>query len=213
MARRVGGARDVDLMRRALILKGGAALCGLPFAGAAITSNFSLFKGFQSSPFVMGVASGDPTSDGVVLWTRLAMPQSDPADSAHARINVGWELAADDRFTKIVKRGAATASAEWGHAIHVEVSGLEPDRWYWYRFHAGNADSPRAGRARCRGPARAPIACGSRSVPASTSNRGCSPRTGTWPPKISTWSFTWATTSTKDRARPIASGCTKAPSS
>ena len=66
---------------------------------------------------------------------------------APERIDVQWELAADESFSKVVARGVAPASPQLGHSVHVEVDGLEPDRWYWYRFRAGDAESP-IGRTR-----------------------------------------------------------------
>jgi alkaline phosphatase D len=133
--------RDDNLLsRRTLLVKGGAALCGLPLAGLP-------FRRFQASPFGLGVSSGDPTADGVVLWTRLLPQAVDARGMAPARVDVAWELAADDRLSKIVRRGVAEATPAWGHSVHVEVNGLDPDRWYWYRFRAGDAWSP-TGRTR-----------------------------------------------------------------
>ena len=101
---------------------------------------------FTADPFTLGVASGDPSPDGFVLWTRLA---PDPLNGGGIADDVGvrWEIASDDAFRQVVRSGTATASAELAHSVHVEVSGLEADRWYWYRFSAGDAESP-AGRAR-----------------------------------------------------------------
>ncbi len=101
---------------------------------------------FSADPFTLGVASGDPSPDGFVLWTRLA---PDPLNGGGIAddVAVRWEIASDDAFRQVVRSGTATASAELAHSVHVEVSGLEADRWYWYRFSAGDAESP-AGRAR-----------------------------------------------------------------
>jgi alkaline phosphatase D len=60
---------------------------------------------------------------------------------------VGWEVADDEGFGKIVRRGESIAVPQLVHSVHVEVDGLEPDRWYWYRFHVGDETSP-VGRAR-----------------------------------------------------------------
>jgi alkaline phosphatase D len=92
----------------------------------------------------LGVASGTPSHQGVVLWTRLASmrPSSLPQD-----ITVHWELAHDAQFQRMVQTGQANAPAALGHAVHVEVQGLEPDRWYHYRFQVGGAVSP-VGRTR-----------------------------------------------------------------
>jgi alkaline phosphatase D len=98
---------------------------------------------FERNPFTLGVASGYPTPDGVVLWTRLGLP----ADAAKGTVGVGWEVAADDAFRNIVRRGKESAAPRWAHSVHVEVAGLEPARPYFYRFHAGGAVSP-TGRTR-----------------------------------------------------------------
>lgn len=98
----------------------------------------------QHDPFALGVASGDPTPDGVVLWTRLLPTQhgdlSDP-------FTVRWELADDPAFRRIVQRGQATALPALGHSVHVELTGLAPARWYHYRFMLGDAISA-TGRTR-----------------------------------------------------------------
>jgi alkaline phosphatase D len=90
---------------------------------------------FVSNPFQLGVASGDPAPDGVVLWTRLM------GEGLNAPVPVQWTVAADDRCTKVVKQGTATASPELVHSVHVEVNGLKPNRDYWYRFTAGGETS------------------------------------------------------------------------
>ena len=100
---------------------------------------------FTAHPFSLGVASGDPLPDGVVLWTRLAPePSVSGGGMGPEPIEVDWELATDERFTRIVKRGSSTARAESVHAVHVEVDGLGPDRVYWYRFIAGGEASEAA---------------------------------------------------------------------
>jgi alkaline phosphatase D len=101
----------------------------------------------RENPFDLGIASGDPLPDGVVLWTRLARAVlSDVTDPARPA-PVDWEMASDEAFGRIVKRGTALALPALGHAVHAEVNGLEPGREYWYRFRAGGVASP-AGRTR-----------------------------------------------------------------
>ncbi|HTE47112.1 MAG TPA: alkaline phosphatase D family protein [Gemmatimonadaceae bacterium] len=98
---------------------------------------------FADDPFSLGVASGDPTPTGGVLWTRLAPRPLEPdGGMGGARTAVNWQLADDDKFTRIVKQGRATAAPELGHSVHVDVDGLTPDRWYFYRFTSGEAMSP-----------------------------------------------------------------------
>ena len=137
-------SRSVD---RRLFLSYLASLSAIPLmdrVGLSQTSNQS----FADYPFRLGVASGDPSHEGTVLWTRLA-PQ--PLESGFGMspepIEVAWELADDEKFANVRKRGIATATSQLGHSVHVEVGGLQPDRWYFYRFRAGDAESP-IGRTR-----------------------------------------------------------------
>jgi len=102
---------------------------------------------FTKDPFTLGVASGDPWHDGVVLWTRLAPDPLGGGGMPMANVEVGWELAHDDGFKRLAQSGVAIARPELGHAVHVEVSGLQPGRDYWYRFHATKETSP-IGRTR-----------------------------------------------------------------
>ena len=97
-----------------------------------------------SNPFALGVASGDPAPDGMVLWTRLLL--ADPAQM-QAAPTVRWELAHDARFGQIVQKGEAPALPALGHSVHVELRGLAPGRWYHYRFMLGDAVSA-VGRTR-----------------------------------------------------------------
>jgi alkaline phosphatase D len=60
---------------------------------------------------------------------------------------VTWEVAEDEKFAKVAARGRATAAPELSYSIHVDVAGLRPGRWYWYRFTSGDAVSP-VGRLR-----------------------------------------------------------------
>lgn len=96
-------------------------------------------------PFTLGVASGYPTADGIVLWTRL-LPEA-PASLGDEPVPVAWEIARDESLRTVVARGEVSASPADGHAVHVEVAGLEPARHYWYRFSALGHRS-RIGRTR-----------------------------------------------------------------
>ena len=103
---------------------------------------------FAASPFTLGVASGYPLPSGVVLWTRLAPAPLQPGGGMSPEVvPVEWEVASDERMGQVVQRGTATATPEWAHSVHVEVEGLEPGRWYWYRFRAGGQVSA-VGRTR-----------------------------------------------------------------
>jgi alkaline phosphatase D len=103
---------------------------------------------FLDDPFSLGIASGDPTADAVMLWTRLAPRPLEPGYGMEGvRTAVTWEVAADEGFRRMVQTGRATAAPELGHSVHVDVQGLEPDRWYYYRFQTGDARST-VGRTR-----------------------------------------------------------------
>src|SRR5262245_41091485 len=102
---------------------------------------------FSDYPFKLGVASGDPASDGFVLWTRLAPKPLEGGGMKPEPVEVGWQVCEDEAMTKVVRKGRTVATAAWAHSVHVEVSGLRPARWYWYQFKSGNEISPK-GRVR-----------------------------------------------------------------
>lgn len=131
-----------SLSRRQMMLSlgmGGVALSG---ARPAVADPV-----FIDYPFQLGIASGDPLPDGFVIWTRLA-PR--PLEIGHgmpsAPVPVKWEVATDSGFSSPVRSGEALARPELGHAVHVEVEGLQPGRPYFYRFVAGRERSA-TGRA------------------------------------------------------------------
>jgi len=98
-------------------------------------------------PFTLGVASGSPLPASVVLWTRLAPEPLEGGGAGAEPVSVRWEVAHDERFTQVVQSGLVAALPANAHSVHVEVQGLEPARWYFYRFVAGSDDSP-VGRTR-----------------------------------------------------------------
>src|SRR5262247_1878976 len=111
---------------------------------------------FDAYPFTLGVASGDPLPDGVVLWTRLAPRPLEGGGMPMVPLPVQWEVGRDAAFRVIAQKGETLARPELGHSVHVEVAGLEPGREYWYRFRAGNEMS-RTGRTKTAPPANAPV--------------------------------------------------------
>lgn len=131
------GRRPTGPSRRRLLRSLGLGAPAILLFGCA---RDALSSGY---PFTLGVASGDPTPDGFVLWTRLLPPA--PFDDAS--VEVRWEVARDEHFSDIVRRGTVEARADEAHSVHVEPRGLAPDRWYWYRFVAGGEASP-VGRTR-----------------------------------------------------------------
>src|SRR3954468_19742550 len=121
-------------MRRRRFVQGAAAAIGVPWLGAGA-------RAADQPRFALGIASGQPRADGVVLWTRLT------GSDLPERVEVRWELADDERFESIGARGDETAEAAWAHSVHAEPAGLAPARWYWYRFSA-LGDRSAVGRTR-----------------------------------------------------------------
>ncbi|WP_328387205.1 alkaline phosphatase D family protein [Nocardia sp. NBC_00416] len=138
-------------LSRRRVLQAGAAGAAALLAGAGLASSAPYRAPRRlGDPFTLGVASGDPLPDGVVLWTRLAPDPFAPdslGGTPRAPVTVEYEVAEDEYFRRIAVRGSALATRELAHSVHPEVRGLAPDRWYYYRFRAGSAISP-VGRTR-----------------------------------------------------------------
>jgi alkaline phosphatase D len=100
-----------------------------------------------ADPFQLGVASGDPLPDSVVLWTRLAVDPMSPEPMPPVGVPVRWEIATDERFRKSVRSGERTTGPNLGHSVHVDARGLDAGREYFYRFRVGDYVSP-TGRTR-----------------------------------------------------------------
>ncbi|MFJ1542616.1 PhoD-like phosphatase N-terminal domain-containing protein [Micromonospora chalcea] len=135
------------LSRRTILLSGAAlgaagAATGLPLAAVASPGPL------RRDPFTLGVASGDPDHDGFVLWTRPApepLAEDGMSGMPSRVVPVSWEVAADERFRHVVRRGVALARPESAHSVHVELDGLLPGREYFYRFRAERWLSPAFG--------------------------------------------------------------------
>jgi alkaline phosphatase D len=126
---------------RRLFLAYASSLATLPWLQSRASARTSAAS-FASDPFQVGIASGDPTESGVLLWTRLATdPLSENGGMPRESFEARWEVADDDAMKRVVRRGVAVATPALGHSVHVEVDGLRPDRWYWYRFRAGGVES------------------------------------------------------------------------
>ena len=125
-------------------------------AGGSPGSKITRRPHFTADPFQLGIASGDPTPDGIVLWTRLAPDPLNGGGMEPEPVEVRWEIAADDQFATIVQSGTQTATPDLAHSVHINVIGLEPAREYFYRFSAGSEVSP-AGRTKTAPAADAPL--------------------------------------------------------
>ncbi|PZG05964.1 alkaline phosphatase D family protein, partial [Nonomuraea aridisoli] len=124
----------------------------------------------------LGVASGEPAPDGVVLWTRLAVEPLAPdglGGMPGRAVEVQWQVALDERFRQVVRSGCEVARPEGAHSVHVELDGLDPGREYFYRFRAEGEISP-AGRTRT---APAP---GTRSTPLTLAFASCADYQAGW---------------------------------
>ena len=148
----MGGVR---VSRRAFL--GGAAATGFLVAcsGGDDSSSSSspstttlAVPSLSGYPFTLGVASGDPTAEAVVLWTRLAPDALEVGGGMPAQdVPVRWQLATDEGFGDLVGEGTAIATADAAHTVHVDATGLDPGREFFYRFLVGDDESP-VGRAR-----------------------------------------------------------------
>jgi len=124
------------------------AALGLGLAASGVWAPGRARAQFRAYPFSLGIASGEPAADGFVIWTRLAPePLVAWGGMTIAPVEATWEVATDAAMKQVVRSGSTTARYEVGHAVHVEVEGLEPAREYFYRFRAGEAESP-IGRAK-----------------------------------------------------------------
>src|SRR5690349_10285500 len=136
-----------EMTTRRKFLGGALAATSIPFWPTWRARAAGDFR-FSTNPFPLGVASGYPTPDSMVLWTRLALSPLEPGGGMPQEVvAVDWEIAADDRMRSVIQHGTAYATPEWAHSIHIEPSGLDPGRDYWYRFTAGGVRSP-IGRTR-----------------------------------------------------------------
>ncbi|WP_207539331.1 alkaline phosphatase D family protein [Sabulicella rubraurantiaca] len=98
--------------------------------------------------FTLGVASGEPRPDSLVLWTRLApLPLEPDGGMGAAPVELGWELAEDEGFRRIHRSGRVTATVQDAHSVHLELDALPPGRSFFFRFHANGEVSP-VGRTR-----------------------------------------------------------------
>ena len=135
---------------RRTVLKGAAI--------AAAAAGSSVFRPFDveaaAAPaargvFGYGVASGDPTADAVVLWTRATPPPrhrgdplATPGSGLGRPLRVHWEIASDRHFHHVVHHGSVVSSAQSDHTVKIDVRGLRPYTRFFYRFRAAGDTSP-----------------------------------------------------------------------
>lgn len=135
----------MSLTRRQFIWSAAASAVGLASAHRRERLLYAQGSDAASGLFRHGVASGDPLTDRVILWTRVT-PGGDAAQSGTA-VDVQWRIATDPALTQIVARGSARTAAERDFTVKVDAGGLQPGRPYYYAFETGGARSP-IGRTR-----------------------------------------------------------------
>src|SRR3954471_2204918 len=135
----------VQVNRRKVLL-GGLAAVTATAASAALPSWANARTTAPApavhDPFQLGVASGDPLPDSIVLWTRLAPDPLNGGGMSGDPVEVRWEVATDEAFTNVVKKGVEIATAELAHSVHADATGLTPGAVYYYQFEAGGELSP-----------------------------------------------------------------------
>lgn len=139
--------------RRQIVATAATGLLAAP----AILSQARAARWFGQYPFSLGVSAGEPSQDGFVIWTRIAPdPLSPHGGMPMSPVPVTWEVSEKTDFSVIVAKGEYVARPEMGHSVHVEVTGLQPGRPYWYRFFCGGEKSVR-GLAKTMPPAGASL--------------------------------------------------------
>jgi alkaline phosphatase D len=147
----ITGDWDQRITRRTLLKTGGSLAAGMTLAG--IASGPALGQAiFADNPFTLGIASGDPSPTGVVLWTRLAPdPLAVGGGMPAEPFEVRYELSQDEDFHAIVRKGSTVALPDEAHSVREEIQGLGPEHHYFYRFKVGDWISP-VGHTRTRPP-------------------------------------------------------------
>jgi len=134
-----------SLLARRRFLAQAAALAAAPVLPSCATSPQR--PTFTADPYTLGIASGSPREESVVLWTRLAPKPLEGGGLDPVPLTVRWQVAHDEAFKRVAREGRELATPEGAHAVHAEADGLEPGRTYFYRFMCGDAVSP-VGRTR-----------------------------------------------------------------
>ena len=136
---------DAQLNRRQLLV--GAAVVAGAAAAPSLLASPAAAAGTSgvaptAAPFQLGVASGDPLPDRVILWTRLLRDPYDARSVPNRPVAVEWQVAHDERFRRVARAGVTLARPELAHSVHVDARGLEAGRGYFYRFRALGQLSP-----------------------------------------------------------------------
>ncbi|MFI5626248.1 alkaline phosphatase D family protein [Nocardioides sp. NPDC051685] len=136
---------QTQIDRRTLIAAGLATAAG---AGAIALPQPSEAAGATLNHFQHGVASGDPLPDRVVIWTRVT-PTADatPGSGQGEEVLVRWEVSPTADFDRVIAKGSQQTGPDRDHTVKLDVTGLAPETWYFYRF-SYNGQTTRVGRTR-----------------------------------------------------------------
>lgn len=121
---------------RRQILAASGAMLALGAAGRRVPAEH------QDSYFSLGVASGSPREDRVILWTRLAPDPLNGGGMPSEDVTLRVRVATDEALRNVIIDERVTATPEQGHSVHFSARGLERGREYWYQFHVDDVDSP-----------------------------------------------------------------------
>ena len=136
---------QTQIDRRTLIAAGLATAAG---AGAIALPEPAEAASGSLNHFQHGVASGDPLPDRVVIWTRVT-PTADatPGSGQGEEVLVRWEVSPAADFRRVTARGSQQTGPDRDHTVKLDVAGLAPESWYFYRF-IYNGQTSRVGRTR-----------------------------------------------------------------
>lgn len=141
--RRVGELACLDSIdRRTFIKLSGASAAALIFGARPVTEKATAQSRSSDYPISLGISTGDPLPDGVVLWTRLAPDPLNGGGMSNKKIPVQWQVATDESFIDAVREGMEFARPDLAYSVRVEVDGLQPGTEYFYRFRVGPEPSP-----------------------------------------------------------------------
>lgn len=122
---------------------GGVSLAAMVGFSSGAAAQINDDEEFETNPYSLGVASGDPLPNSVIIWTRLApSPLESGGGMPPEAFDVDWTVATDEGMDGVITSGTATAEPEHAHTVHVDAAGLEPNTEYYYQFESRGVESP-----------------------------------------------------------------------
>src|SRR5690606_12543260 len=127
-----------ETLYQKMIMKSLLTFLLLIATGSAISWSQTSISPLECSPvFLHGVASGVPLDDAVIIWTRVT------PDDFNLPVPVSYKVATDTAMSNVVAQGSALTNPAKDFTVKVDVTGLQPDTYYFYEFYANGAYSPR----------------------------------------------------------------------